>query len=527
MLFLSVCAPSSAKGPSRSRIIVVLDDNYPPYIFRDSQGNIQGILVDQWKRWEDLTGITADLRPMDWSAALRCMKNGRADVIDTVFFNEERAAYLDFTKPYAAIDVPVFFNKNISGITDIASLRGYEIGVKSGDAAIGVLRSSGIDTLREYRNYEEIVSAAGESTIKVFCVDRPPALYYLYKMKLDDEFRYGLSLYSGKFHRAVLKGNSELLQTVERGFDSIPEDEYDKINRKWMGAPLRSYINPAYLVYGSIAVLIILLNLGYISFVLRRKVLRKTAQLRSSIEELKEKEHQLNAYIAAIPDLIFIIHESGTFIDYNSPTAEMLAVQPELFVGKNIEDLSFSEDFKKKSREIILHTLSTGIIQTFMYDIATQAGTKFYEARVVPYNKDTVLWISRDVSESRHKDEQLVRAQKMETIGNLAGGLAHDFNNILCGIIGTTSLLKYRIVNGSVDPDSFLEDIGMIEDTAKRGADIVTQLLSVTRRRDLVFDVVDLYDLIEQVLKICRNTFDKSVEIRFCASGGPAYVNAD
>ena len=58
-------------------IRVVLDNNYPPYVFYDDAGNLQGILVDQWKLWEEETGIDVKLSAMDWSSALEVMKSGK------------------------------------------------------------------------------------------------------------------------------------------------------------------------------------------------------------------------------------------------------------------------------------------------------------------------------------------------------------------------------------------------------------------------------------------------------------------
>ena len=149
-------------------ITVVSDDNYPPYIFRDSNGVIQGILVDEWKLWENKTGIKVNLIAMDWSKAQEFLLQGNADVIDTIFFTAERAKQYDFTKPYATIDVPIFFHKNLGGITDIASLKGFTIGVKAGDACIEVLKKQGITSLQEYNSYETIVNAAWTERLKFF-----------------------------------------------------------------------------------------------------------------------------------------------------------------------------------------------------------------------------------------------------------------------------------------------------------------------------------------------------------------------
>src|SRR5450759_3797766 len=63
----------SYEMPPRS-ITVVMDDNYPPFIFRDAAGKLQGILQDTWALWEKHTGITVKLHAMDWSQALRAMQ---------------------------------------------------------------------------------------------------------------------------------------------------------------------------------------------------------------------------------------------------------------------------------------------------------------------------------------------------------------------------------------------------------------------------------------------------------------------
>ena len=169
---------------------------------------------------------------MDWSKAQEIILQGNADVIDTIFFTEDRAKQYDFTKPYATIDVPVFFHKNLGGIVDIKSLQGFTIGVKAGDACIEVLKKQGITSLKEYNSYETIVNAAIDGEIKVFSIDKPPALYYLYKINFEDEFRYSFNLYSGEFHRAVKKGRTDILKIVEDGFALINKKEHDRIEKK-------------------------------------------------------------------------------------------------------------------------------------------------------------------------------------------------------------------------------------------------------------------------------------------------------
>ena len=295
--FLAQSAPPQDAPSSTAAIAVVSDDNYPPYIFRDAEGRVQGILVDQWALWEKKTGIKVDLMAMDWDKAKQSMHQGKADVIDTIFFTEERAKYLDFSKPYARLDVPVFFHKDLSGITDVSSLRGFTIGVKAGDAAVEVLKSHGITTLREFNSYEEIIRAAAEQQIRVFIIDKPPALYYLYKLNLEGEFRTSFILNRGQFHRAVRKGKTQLLQTVENGFASITADEYEEIERKWLGTPFVSAQYLRAILSGLLAVAGIVLVLVLFNIALRRKVREKTVALEGILRELSASEEQYRSLV--------------------------------------------------------------------------------------------------------------------------------------------------------------------------------------------------------------------------------------
>ena len=93
---------------STASLTVTLDDNYPPYSFRDSSGQSQGILVDLWHLWSQKTGVPVQLEPKAWSEALATMNNGEADVLDTVFKTPARSLHYDFTPPYAGIDTASF-----------------------------------------------------------------------------------------------------------------------------------------------------------------------------------------------------------------------------------------------------------------------------------------------------------------------------------------------------------------------------------------------------------------------------------
>jgi len=132
-----------------------------------------------------------------------------------------------------------------------------------------------------------------------------------------------------------------------------------------------------------------------------------------------------------------------------------------------------------------------------------------------------------DLTEYEKKDEQLRQAQKMETVGTLAGGLAHDFNNILGGIIGSLSLLQLEMKKKESDPEEVAKYLEDMSKSASRATEIVKHLLALSRKEELRFEPVDLNTTIRHVMNICQNTFDKCIELNFHYLTKPAMVLAD
>lgn len=150
--------------------------------------------------------------------------------------------------------------------------------------------------------------------------------------------------------------------------------------------------------------------------------------------------------------------------------------------------------------------------------------TPLYDKNI---NKRGSFAMVTDLTEYERKDEQLRQAQKMETVGTLAGGLAHDFNNILGGIIGSLSLLDSEIKTGEATPEEigkYLEDMSK---SAARAKDIVKHLLALSRKEELTFDYVDLNATMRNVYNICSNTFEKGVDLNFLFYPEVAPVWAD
>ncbi len=398
---------SAQAGPARESITVMSDDNYAPYVFIGSNGLVQGILVDQWKAWEKATGIRVNFKAMSWSMAQVAFNRGEADVLDTVFVTEERKKLYSFSSPYARIEVPIFMHKTISGIARASDLRGFKVAAKHGDAAVEALAGEGVRDIVTYPSYEAIVEAAAREDIRIFCIDAPPAYYYLNKRGISADYRVAFVLNHGEFHRAVLKGNEDILLAVEDGFKGIPTSTLEDIDRKWMGSSLPHIIDLR--VAGAIgaAIAILMLLLVASSWELRRRVARATANLNEKVRLLESSEAKNRAFITVLPDLFFTIGADGRFIEFNTSRPELLALPPEAFIGKHVDEIGFPAESVEKLKRGMKRALEESLMTSYEYTLDHDGVTSAYEGRIVPLGKDRILLVVRDITENRTREDRL------------------------------------------------------------------------------------------------------------------------
>ncbi len=640
VMLLAFCLslPSFATGaeaPQPRTLRVVMDNNYPPFVFLDAEGRVQGILPDQWHLWEKKTGVRVEIHAMDWDEALRRMRAGEYDVIDTIFHTQARARLYDYLPPYQKIEVPIYFDREIAGITGADSLKGFAVGAKAGDAAIDVLRRHGVESLVLYTSYEAIALAARDRKITVFVVDAPPARYFLHKFGIHDRFRQTEPLYVGEFHRAVRKGDAATLGLVRSGFEAITRQEHQAIERKWYGSaafeafPVRQMLTVA-AGFTVLAAALFLWNRS-----LRRAVAQRTL-------ELKKSEERSRAMVEALPDMVFRISRDGTFLDYHSvSTGETLFRPPQEFLGRNVRDVMPPEIPALTEDRLALAIAGSGT-QRFEYSLEMKGILRHFEARMVtcgesevmaivrdvtdqkrveneilksedrlrsiynsvhdsifihdaesgkildvnaqacsmygyshaemlarsvgdissgfsPYSqKDAITWLQkvaaegpqgfqwnarhkdghlfwvdvamsktvigqeerviaavRDVSERKRLEEQLLQSQKMEAVGILAGGVAHDFNNILQAIVTSAYLMKMRH-NDIVDIQQIAGDILLLSD---RAADLTRGLLAFSRKHILMPQVVDMNEIVRSTLRMFQRLMGEDITVAadFCA----------
>jgi len=253
--------------------------------------------------------------------------------------------------------------------------------------------------------------------------------------------------------------------------------------------------------------------------------------------KLSEKIHsqhaiieKLNSYLSNIvesmPSAIIATDDKGIITHLNKSAEEQISTDTNETIGKSIWDVA---KFFLKYQDYFSSVINTKKpVELHNEELIS---SRFHNISIYPLAFEDIpgaVISFDDVTELVKIDEQLRQSQKMETIGILAGGLAHDFNNVLGGIFGTVSLIKFKIEkHKDIELEQLQKYLHTIEESSYRAADLVGRLLTLSRKKDLKFAPIDLNTSLENVLKICRNTFDKSIEIKHEYYKERAVISAD
>jgi two-component system, cell cycle sensor histidine kinase and response regulator CckA len=231
-------------------------------------------------------------------------------------------------------------------------------------------------------------------------------------------------------------------------------------------------------------------------------------------DALRKSEEKFRLLFEESKDVFFMSSTDGRFTDINpagvalfgySNKEEMLSIKidSELF-----HDPSMRQTYKKLMKE-------QGYVKDFELQLRRKDGviltvletsTAVYDAKenVIAYRG-----VMRDVTQLKHLQQQLLQWQKIETIGQLAGGVAHDFNNLLMAISGHCEVLEMKMPEG----DPLLHDLSEIKKAADTGASLTRQLLAFSRKQVLEPKALDLNRLLTGMKNMVQRLIGEGINL--------------
>ena len=224
---------------------------------------------------------------------------------------------------------------------------------------------------------------------------------------------------------------------------------------------------------------------------------------------LRLSRERFRRFFANAPIGIGLIDRFGRFEEANRELAELFGAAPGDLIGQPLIGFVHEDD----DLAVKLAGASEGTVPPGRIELRIRG----------PQNRTCVLLLGRldggdgglmlhfiDVSEQKSLEAQFAQSQKMQAVGQLAGGVAHDFNNLLTAMIGFCDLLLMRFKPG----DPSFADIMQIKQNANRAANLVRQLLAFSRQQTLQPRVLDITDVLVELLHLLRRLIGENIELK-------------
>ncbi|MBV9464331.1 MAG: response regulator, partial [Verrucomicrobiae bacterium] len=278
---------------------------------------------------------------------------------------------------------------------------------------------------------------------------------------------------------------------------------------------------PVIFVSGSIGedMAIEALRKGATDYVLKERLSRLIPAVQRAMREVEDRAARRNmqerlrrkaALLDCAQDAMFVVDPALRIKLWNKRAHVLHGVAPEQAIGClltdviQIEELNFLETALAQVHE---SGHWEGEIHQRHGDLRAIVASRWIRVDD-PESDPAIFVVESDITEKKRLEAQFLRAQRMESIGKLAGGISHDLNNVL-----TPILMAVEILQGHIQDSRLRKILATMETSAKRGADLVKQVLQFVRGVDHKHSAISPRQLLTEMERIARQTFPKSIEI--------------
>lgn len=259
------------------------------------------------------------------------------------------------------------------------------------------------------------------------------------------------------------------------------------------------------------------------SFALERKLQAEQRQVSNAA--LCRSEDRYRMIVDHLNDAFYIHDLQGNILDFNDNACDMLGYSRDELRGSNLAVIDTPEN-ASLTPERMASLIRDGFL-SFDGEHVRKDGTRVainVSARLVSTEgKGLAQSFVRDITERLRLQEQLAQAQKMESIGRLAGGVAHDFNNLLAVILGYGEMMA-----SSLPQDSPLRDhVSEILFAGERARDLTRQLLAFSRKQVLEMRTVELSSIVLGMKRMLQRLIGEDIDLQVIANPKQGFVRAD
>ncbi len=241
-----------------------------------------------------------------------------------------------------------------------------------------------------------------------------------------------------------------------------------------------------------------------------KMVIRKASE-----KALQDSEKRYRSYIDNAPDGIFIANQNGEYLEVNHAACKTTGYTEAELLTQSITD-QIPPDFREEATELLKNLVAEGSTTIEIPFLKKNGSQGYWIVEIVKLSDNRFLGLTKDITAQKLAEDkqenlqkQLSQSQKMEAVGQLAGGVAHDFNNLLTIISGNADLMLMNCPK----EDNFISNLEQIKKASERAAALTRQLLAFSRKQIIQPKITDLNILVSNMKKMLQRLIGEDMNL--------------
>jgi len=485
-----------------------------PYAYTNNEGQLAGFSVDLLDAVARIMRLDIQRVGAPGIEIQRRFSEGVFDMLQTYSQTPSRDEYCDFSVPFLTLQGAIFVQKQ-SPIKKISDLYGKKF-VIIGRGSIGerFLRDNGIRVDPVYvSSSEEAINLVNKGSCDASFLSQLSALSVIQREGIKNVTMLGepFSGYDIRHCIAVHKGDTQLLARLNEGLAILNRSgEYQTIYNHWFGSLETTTVSRRLMLrYGGILLTVLILSL-LAAGAYRRMLKKMIAEQTAAISAQKALLQTLYDNIPMAVCLLERTTDGFRILSINQQAEPWMGVPVRLAEQKLLHQLDRPTEWVRELAGLLsAHTVDRNLIRE---ERRLSASAKRIIFTLVPIQTSLkgnpcLCVLGEDITERRNLDDEISQSRRLRAIGELVGGIAHEFNNLLTPITLKTGEIKL-----DWPKDTRLHsELQLISESAQRAAELTRRLLTFGRKNDNRIEQIDLGSIVTACFSLLKLTVDRRV----------------
>ena len=500
-------------------LVLAAPEHYYPYSEVGPDGKLGGFSVELTNAVARVMNLNVRWKAVPNSDLADALSKGDVDAVSFIADTVLREKHFDFSVPVVELEEGIVIRADDGRIHRLQDLQGRRIAVgpktSHGERIVNYFLQGSTPVYTE--KWEESLQLVQSSQCDGAIMTKFRALALIDRFGMKDLKLMDAKLtgYTFRCGFAVRKGDSELLARYNEGLVMLHSSgEFDRIYEKWFGRYEKTKITEKQILMLLASVLAFGFVVSSVAFLHQRNLSRRIA---AQSEELNEQRALLstlfdnNPLATVVMDLV--PGENPRIITLNREACRLFALDPAKASARTLDSLGLSPEFMRIVTDLLDRYRASG--DQFAWEVNLSGARLYLEASIIGIGtasagRQRVCILIADITRRRMIDNEVTQARRVHALGELVGGIAHEFNNLLTPILATANMLKEE----NRENAELTNDLALIEQASVRAADLTRRLLTFGRRSVEQTLSVRLSDVVSNCFALIHTTTDRRIVLK-------------